>query len=51
MADKVTPLIDTAKDFGPLILIGLGAFVLWQVYKAREARVDDHVTGKNAGSI
>lgn len=51
MADKVTPLIDTAKDFGPMILIGVGAFVLWQMYKAREARVDDHRTGKNAGTI
>lgn len=51
MADRVTPLIDTVKDFGPMILIGVGAFVLWQMYKAREARVDDHQTGKNAGSV
>lgn len=48
--DAVGPLMDTALSYGPYVLIALGAFIVWQMHKAKAARVDDERTGKNAGN-
>ena len=47
--DGVQPLMDTALSYGPYLLIALGAFIIWQMHKAKAARVEDERTGKNVG--
>lgn len=46
---KIEPLKETMLSMGPWVLGAVGLYIVWQVWGAQNARVDDHRTGKNAG--
>ena len=48
---RIAPLKETIYAIGPWVGLGLGAFVVYQMYQAKKARVEDHRTGKNAGGV
>lgn len=43
------PFWDTISDYLPMILIGVGVAVVWQMHRIRKARVEDHRQGRNLG--
>lgn len=48
LLDRVAPFKQALADAGPYVLIGIAAFIIWQLWKAKQARLDDHRTGKTA---
>jgi len=46
---QLEPLKESLLALGPWALAAAGAYIAYQVYKARTARLRDHQTGKNAG--
>tara|TARA_Y100000593_G_scaffold83521_1_gene157497 strand:- start:20333 stop:21502 length:1170 start_codon:yes stop_codon:yes gene_type:complete len=51
LVSRIAPLKETIYAIGPWVGLGLGAFVVYQMYQAKKARVEDHRTGKNAGGV
>lgn len=49
LLDRLQPVQDAMISAGPWIMLALAVYVIFQMYKAQRARVDDHRTGKNSG--
>lgn len=49
MTEKLQPAIDLVQANLPVLLIGGGAFLIYQMVKAQKNRVQDHREGKNVG--
>jgi hypothetical protein len=47
VTDAVTGLVGSLEGVWPWALIGLGAYVIYQQFIVKKARVDDHRSGKN----
>ena len=45
----VQPVIELIEANGIYIAIGLGAFIIWQAHRAKQARLQDEREGKNVG--
>jgi hypothetical protein len=46
---QINPLVDSLKGMAPLGLALLGAYIVWQQWKIKRARVDDTREGKHVG--
>lgn len=46
--DKIEPVKEALISAGPWVLGAMAIFIAWQLYKAKQARLDDHRTGKTA---
>lgn len=45
----VEPVIEMVKANGPILLAVFGGFIVWQAYRAKQARVEDEREGKHVG--
>lgn len=43
------PIVDALKSASPYLLLGLGAYVIYQQWVAKKVRVEDHREAKNVG--
>lgn len=48
LLDRIEPIKEALAAAGPYVLVGIAVFIAWQLYRAKQARLDDHRTGKTA---
>jgi hypothetical protein len=46
---SVQPAIEAMKDMSPYVALGLGAYILYQLFFVDKVRVEDHREGKHVG--
>lgn len=49
LLDRVDPLMETVMSLSPYLLLAVGAYVVWQQWSIKKARVQDHREAKHVG--
>lgn len=47
--EALEPIYDLVKDQGVYLVVAVGAFTIWQAYRAKQARVEDEREAKHVG--